>query len=98
MRQEVENLHMQQQHYHNMSNSGPLEDAEILETRLRQTTAEMSKLQKEKRRLMEISNELQSQLRRVRFLFFCRMVVYDSAIAIVLHMCLYFVICSNLCK
>lgn len=40
-------------------------ESSLMETRLRQATGEVSKLQKERRRLMEISNELQAQLRRV---------------------------------
>ena len=65
MRNEVENL--QQQQYQNQLVSTAVEGTgdPILETRLRQTTFEVSKLQKERRKLIDISNELQAQINTV---------------------------------
>lgn len=66
MRGEVEMMH-QQQHHTSMSmlDSDMMGNYDILETRLRQTTAEVSRLHKERRRLIDISSSLQAQVNKV---------------------------------
>mgnify|MGYP003387654941 FL=1 len=48
-----------------MIESDTMGNYDILETRLRQTTAEVSRLHKERRRLIDISNSLQAQVNNV---------------------------------
>jgi predicted metal-dependent hydrolase len=66
MRGEVEAMH-QQQHRTSMSmiENDTMGNYDILETRLRQTTAEVSRLHKERRKLIDIQNSLQAKVNQV---------------------------------